>query len=47
MDQYPFEFNVTIIAPDVESFILLLEDAGLIEQSKKCREQFEKQLNNL
>lgn len=44
MDQYPFEFTVTIIGADVDYFIETLYDAGFYTAASKVQKQFNKQL---
>lgn len=47
MDQYPFEFNLTIIGMDIDKFIEMLIDNGFDSQAEAVRVQFEKQLSEL
>ena len=45
MDQYPFDFKLTVAGTDVDDFIKALKLAGLESQAKEVQEQFEKELN--
>ena len=44
MDQYPFEFTVTVIGADVDYFIETLHAAGFTHAAGKVQTEFNKQL---
>lgn len=46
MDQYPFEFKLTVVGMDVEDFIVALELAGFDDQAEEVRKQFEEELKS-
>ena len=47
MDQYPFEFNLTVIGMDLDDFILMLEKNGFDTQAYSVKAQLELQLSEI
>jgi len=46
MDQYPFNFTITVVGMDVENLIAALDEAGFDAQANEIEEQFIKELND-
>jgi hypothetical protein len=44
MDQYPFEFKITVIGVEVGEIITTLRNRGFIEQAKEIEKQFNNEL---
>ena len=47
MDQYPFEFKITLIGNDVDNFIELLVKEGWTSRAEYIRHQFKEQLDEM
>lgn len=46
MDQYPFDFQITVVGCDIEQFIQMLRDNGFYGQADLMQKSFDKQLED-